>query len=555
MTSSVASGESRSIAQPTEARRSWLPMAVIAAAQIMMSANISALPIVIGGIVADLDTPATTIGTAIVTYSLCVAGLIMLGAKLGTVLGSRLMFSIGAAGFGGAMVLMVVCRSAATMIVAQALAGVSAAVLVPTLVVMIASSYDGRQKEQAVGFLLAAHALGGVLALAVAGYLGAVASWRYPFAILAVIAVGVVLASFTLKGVDRQPDVSIDTTGVALSAIGIVLISVGFNAINSWGLVVAKSTAPFSIVGMSPALPVIVVGIVFMQAFVMWSQRRKAEGKPPLLALEVVDAAFKRYTVLSLFSIVAIDAAVNFLVPLYIQIVQGRTSLQTSIAVVPYSLAIFVASILVVRLYDSMTPRQIARYAFAMVAGGLTLLAFTIRNEWETIVVIAALIVVGLAQGALLTLLFSVLLTSSPKQLAGDVGSLRGVTNNMAVGLGTAIAGALAVGILSASIAAALVENPTIPPSLGAQVDFDNVNFISNKFLQVVLEKKAATPEQTAEGLRINEEARLRSLKICFFILAGLAALAVLPAGGLPDASEGDSEASERKDALEASAA
>jgi predicted MFS family arabinose efflux permease len=526
--------------EPPEVRRSWLPMVVIAAAQIMMSSNISALPILIGGIVHDLDTPATTVGTAIVTYSLCVAGLIMLGAKLGSLLGSRLMFALGAAGFGAAMVLMTISKSAQAMIVAQAIAGVSAAVLVPTLVVMIASTYDGRQREQAVGFLLAAHALGGVLALGVAGWLGAVASWRYPFALLAMLAVIVILASFVLKKIERQ-SVQVDMTGVALSAAGITLISLGFNAINSWGLIVAKSTAPFNIVGMSPALPVVVLGIVLMQGFVMWSQRRKAAGKTPLLALEVLDAAFKRYAVLSLFSIVAIDAAVNFLVPLYIQIVQGRTSLETSIAIVPYSLAIFAASILVVRLYDVMSPQQIARYAFAIVAVGLTLLAFVIRNEWETIVVIAALVVVGLAQGALLTLLFSVLLTSSPRRYAGDVGSLRGVTNNMGVGLGTAIAGAMVVGILSASIATALVENPKIPTSLTDQVNLDNANFISNSFLKLVLEKTTATPVQIAEVVRINEDARLRSLKICFFILATLAALAVLPAGGLPGSGAGSS--------------
>jgi MFS family permease len=208
---------------------------------------------------------------------------------------------------------------------------------------------------------------------------------------------------------------------------------------------------------------------------------------------------------------------------------------------VPYSLAIFAASILVVRLYDVMSPQQIARYAFAIVAVGLTLLAFVIRNEWETIVVIAALVVVGLAQGALLTLLFSVLLTSSPRRYAGDVGSLRGVTNNMGVGLGTAIAGAMVVGILSASIATALVENSKIPTSLTDQVNLDNANFISNSFLKLVLEKTTATPVQIAEVVRINEDARLRSLKICFFILATLAALAVLPAGGLPGSGAGSS--------------
>jgi predicted MFS family arabinose efflux permease len=509
-------------------------MAVIAAAQIMMSSNISALPILIGGIVAELDTAATTISTAIVAYSLCVAALIMLGAKLGALLGSRNVFAIGAAAFGGGMAMIAFSKSALMLIGAQALAGLAAALLVPTLVVMIARHYDGRQKEQAVGLLLASHAIGGVLALAIAGVLGFVASWRYPFALLAGLAAIVVVASFALKPVERQPGVRIDAIGVVLSAAGIVMISVGFNSINTWGFVAAKPAAPISLAGFSPALPLIVVGIALMLAFVFWSRKRSSAGRTPLLDGEVVDAPFKRLAVLSLFSIVAIDAAVTFLIPLYIQIVQGRTSLQTSIAVVPYSFSIFLSSILVVRLYDVMPPRRIAQIAFALVALGLVLLAFVIRNEWETIVVISALIVVGLAQGALLTLLFSILLTSSAKERAGDVGSLRGVTNNMAVGLGTAIAGALAVGILSANIMTALVDHPTIPPSLISQVNLDQANFVSNPFLKLVLQKTTATPDQIAEGIRINEAARLRSLKLCMLVLAAAAALTILPASGLP---------------------
>ena len=51
-----------------------------------------------------------------------------------------------------------------------------------------------------------------------------------------------------------------------------------------------------------------------------------------------------------------------------------------------------------------------------------------------------------------MTLLFNVLVTASPKELAGDVGSLRGTTNNLAAAVGTAVAGALLVGLLSAII-------------------------------------------------------------------------------------------------------
>ena len=77
-----------------ERRASWLPMVVIAMGQAQMSLNINALPVSIGGIVAEFNTPATTVGTAIVAYSLAVAGFAMLGAKLGQKFGSLKVFRV-----------------------------------------------------------------------------------------------------------------------------------------------------------------------------------------------------------------------------------------------------------------------------------------------------------------------------------------------------------------------------------------------------------------------------------------------------------------------------
>ena len=60
----------------------------------------------------------------------------------------------------------------------------------------------------------------------------------------------------------------------------------------------------------------------------------------------------------------------------------------------------------------------------------------------------------------------NVLVTSSPKELAGDVGSLRGVTQNLAAAVGTAAVGALLVGILSSIVLGNLAENPVITAEL-----------------------------------------------------------------------------------------
>jgi Na+/melibiose symporter-like transporter len=282
----------------------------------------------------------------------------------------------------------------------------------------------------------------------------------------------------------------------------------------------------------------IIVGILLGQTFIAWSRKRRAEQKTPLIALEVVELPQQRSAVLSLFIIVGLGAAVSFLIPLYIQIVQGHSSLRTALAIIPYALSVVAGTILVLRLYDWFTSRQIARGAFVVVAVGMALLDVVIRNEWETFTVIFGLIVIGLGQGALVTLLFTALAITSPKALAGDVGALRGTAANLAGAMGTAIAGSLLIGVLSTSVMRDLVDNPVIPPALKLQVDPDNITFVSNDHLQGALERTTATPHQVAEALRINTEARLRSLKICFLVTTGLALVAIFPAGGLPNLGE-----------------
>jgi hypothetical protein len=186
------------------------------------------------------------------------------------------------------------------------------------------------------------------------------------------------------------------------------------------------------------------------------------------------------------------------------------------------------------RLYERLSLRRIARLAFVVVAAGLATLALVIRNEWDTFTVVLALIVTGLGQGALVTVLFNVLAAASPEALAGDVASLRGTTNNLAGAVGTAIAGALLIGVLSASIMQDLVDNPLIPQELKAQVDLDNVTFVRNNRLLEVLAHTTATPDQIGEAVRINTQARLRSLRICLLALTGLALVSIFPAGALP---------------------
>ena len=339
---------------------------------------------------------------------------------------------------------------------------------------------------------------------------------------------------FTLRGDKGNPAIRIDLVAGLFIGVAIVALTLGFNNVNGWGVLRATDAAPFTILGLSPAPLLIVVGVVFGQLFWAWTRRRMREGKPSLIDLSILDGAQERAAVAAMFVVVGLEACVNFSIPLYIQIVQGRTPFDTSLAMMPFNLTVFVTATLVVRFYKRYPPRVIGVFGFTLTTVALVWLAFVVTNNWETLPTILGLFVFGVGQGALVTLVFNVLVTAAPKRLAGDVGSIRGTTQNLASAVGTAVAGALLVTILGIGVGRAVTEHPELPPSLVAQVDLDNVNFVSNDDLRSVLDGTDATPAQVDAAVEVNEDARLDTLRLGLLILGGVSATAILPASRLP---------------------
>ena len=518
----------------TEERRSWVPMVCLFLAQILMSFNVAALPISIGGMVADFGVPPTVASSTIVVYGLVVAALVMTGAKLGQRIGWVLIFRCVVAVFAGSSLMMILAPTITWAITGQVLAGAAAAIIVPSLVALIAENYRGGQQATAIGSLGSARALSGISAFLIGGTLGTLVGWRPVFMIVLALAVAVFLFSFTLRSDKGDASVKIDLVASLLIGLAIMMLTLGFNNLNGWGAFFAGPGAPFDLLGLSPAPFLILIGIVLGQAFFMWTRRRMREGKAPLIDLSILRSSRERSAVYAMFVVVALEAALNFTVPMYIQIVQGRTPFETSLAMMPFNLTVFITATVVVRFYRRYTPRTIGVTAFIFTTAALVWLAFVVNNNWETLPTILGLVLFGIGQGSLVTLVFNVLVTSAPSELAGDVGSLRGSTQNLASAVGTAVVGALLVGLLSVGIGRAVVEHPELPADLVAQVDLDSVNFVSNPELEEVLGQTDASPAQVEAAVQLNEEERLRALKLGLLILAGLSAVAILPASRLP---------------------
>src|SRR5262249_60115091 len=138
-------------AAQSEADASWAPMIAIARGQAIMSFNVAALPVAMGGMVKSFGVPPTTVATGIVVYGMLVAGFVMLGAKLCQRYGATQVFRAAVVVFCISQIVMTFSPTASAMILAQGLCGASASVIVPSLVALIAENYKGRQQATAVG--------------------------------------------------------------------------------------------------------------------------------------------------------------------------------------------------------------------------------------------------------------------------------------------------------------------------------------------------------------------------------------------------------------------
>ncbi len=522
---------------PTDVvRASWFPLIIVMLCQVQVSFN--AFNVSIEGIVEDLHIPATSVGLALTTSTFAMAGFVLLGAKVGAKIGPRRALRLGMVGPTIAAVTIALTNHGWMLFAVQGLNGATVALASPALTVVIASSYQGKQQGQAIGFLASAIPLAQVVSLLLAGALASSVGWRWSFVFLSCLGVLNLALIGRLAPIDPHPEVVIDWRGATLSAVGIILVSAAFSFLNAWGFLEATPQAPFDIVGLSPVPFLLVVGVVLIQAFFRSTRRRMDAGEPVLFSLDVLRSSRERAIVACMALMLFIGTATSFLLPLYMQVVQGLNGFRTSLSIVPYTLSIFVANTQVSRLYDRFSPSRIARVSFTFVFLALTLLATTIRNDWSQASVVVGLVVLGLAQGCIVALVFNKLLLSNPKELAGDVGAFRGLTHNIAGSVGIAVGTAIAVSLLGVIVAQSVVNSPAFRPAVVEQVNFDNTNFITNDQLATILEDKGATPAEAKAATEIYEDARLRALRTTLMFLAVLGLLALVPAGNMPDFRE-----------------
>src|SRR4051794_17682463 len=250
----------------------------------------SVMNVAISQIVEDLDTSIQGVQTAITLYTLVMAAFMLLGAKLGDIMGRNRAFAIGLMIYGVGSLTTALSPNLAVLLVGwSGIEGFGAVLVVPAIAALTAATYEGR--DRALAYAL----LGGIAAVAIAagpligGWVTTEFTWRYVFAGETVVVILILLLRRQLAQApapDRRPQ--LDVMGVVLSSSGLGLVVFAILRSSVWGIVQPRTPPTIggreiTPLGFSPAPFVVLGGLAVLWGFVEWEQRRVRLGQDALL--------------------------------------------------------------------------------------------------------------------------------------------------------------------------------------------------------------------------------------------------------------------------------
>lgn len=432
---------------PTSAPvRPGLVLALVVTTQLMIVLDNTVVILALPSIQAEFGSSASGIAWISNGYILAFGGLLLLGGRLGDVLGRRRVLLSGVALFTVSSLIGGAAPTEAVLIAARVAQGVGAALAAPSgLAVLLATFAEGPSRNRALGVFFAMSAAGGAVGLLVGGLLTSALSWNWVLWInvplgLAIVAAGPRVLTETAR-VPRRFDVP----GTVTSTLGLTALVHGL---------VRAGEAGWS----DPAgLPAFLAAAVLIPAFVV-VQRRAAQ---PLLPLRLFERRATASAYAAMLLVPATMVSMAFFTAQYMQIVLARTPIETGLAFLPMSVLVFAASRTVPRLVARFGPTRFPIAGAVLLVAGLAWLTQLTVSSGYLLGLAPALVLSGLGAGLLYVPLSAVLLGGVRSEDAGAAsGAMQAVQQ---------IGGALGIAVLvSVFSAATRGAGHVVPPALFA---------------------------------------------------------------------------------------
>jgi MFS family permease len=509
---------------------SGIVLVTLAAGQFLMTLDSSVMNVSIATVAKDVGTTVTGIQTAITLYTLVMASLMITGGKIGQILGRKRAFAIGCVIYGcGSLVTAVSPSLGVLMFGWSFLEGVGAALILPAIVALVASNFSRSERPRAYGLVASAGAIAVAAGPLIGGLFTTYLSWRWVFVGEVLIVLSILALARRMDDATPETGIRLDLVGTALSALGLGLIVFAILRAGDWGLVRAKPGAP-EVIGLSPAIWLLLGGGVVVWLFIAWENHRIAHGAEPLVDPAILQNLKLRGGLTSFFFQYLLQGGLFFAVPLFLSVALGLSAIATGVRLLPLSITLLLAAAGIPKAFPNASPRRVVQLGFLALFAGIVVMIAALDAGAGAEIVTWPMLLAGLGVGALASQLGSVTVSAVPDEQSGEVGGLQNTLTNLGASIGTALAGAVLISVLTASFMTGIQNNPAVPAQLKSKAKTElagGVPFVSDSDLKTALDK-AGVPTKTADAIVAeNTTARLDGLRSSLSVLAVIALIAL----------------------------
>ena len=499
---------------PEEAAGNQRLAILLAMAMFVLVVDTSLMNISIAAVVRDLDTTVSGVQSAIALEALVSAAFILIGSKVGDLIGRKRAYVLGLLGYAVGALAMTLAQGLTAIIIFWAVVGgIGASLLLPSMQSLIHGNFEGAAQTKAYALVGAAAAIAAAVGPLLGGFITTYLSWRIGF-LLEIVIIGIVLSGIRLvRYAPYTGPRGVDAVGAVLSVLGMGGIVLGILVWQEGGASVAA---------------LIVIGAIAMAALVFWLSRRKRQGKPTLLDRDLFKSKHFRLGISQqMLQQIALGGTMIAL-PIYLQMVLEYNALEAGLSIAPLSLSMFGIALLAGRRAGERRPSSIVRSGFALLTVGMLLLIPIVPRADSGWSLVIPLVIAGSGLGLLVSQLNNYTLAPISEERVSEAAGVNSAAGSFGLSFGLAFAGAIMLATLSITFTDLANASSVLEPAEKQRVANaleDDAQVLSNTQLDELL---VGQPEDVqAEIIRINTEARPLALQVALLIpiLAALAGL------------------------------
>jgi EmrB/QacA subfamily drug resistance transporter len=406
----------------------WTALAVLAGAQFLVVLTTSIVNVALPAIGHGLGLSPVGLTWVVNAYVLAFGALLLLGGRLGDVLGRRLVFLAGTTVFTAGCAVAGLANTPGLLVAARGGQGLGAALLAPTALGLVLTLFPpGGGRARAISVWGAVSGAGGAAGVLLGGLLTDAFGWRSVFLAVVPVAVLVIAAAWRLVPADTAAGGRIDLLGAATVSCGLVGVTFGLSGATDHGWASTRVLGPL-LSGLSLLVAFAALQARVAQPLVRPAVLRAGGVLPANLLMTLLGAAW-----LALF----------FFLPLYQQKVLGYSPVRAGLTQLPLALSITAGSTLTPRIVRWIGSRSLLAASLALLAAGLAWLSRTPADGAFLTAIAAPSVLVGAGMGVAFVLLTDLSAVGVPAADAGLAGGLVNTTRQVGGAVGLAVLSAL----------------------------------------------------------------------------------------------------------------